>query len=72
MTFIGTMIVPEAEGRIDLRAPEDFIEQMEEAARRAGISRSAYLRLAATEKMARDGMPYKPSKKRKSKEADSE
>jgi uncharacterized protein (DUF1778 family) len=66
----GVLLVSEAEGRIDLRAPEDFIEQLEEAARQIGMNRSAYLRLAAIEKMARDGLPYKPGKK-KSKDKDS-
>ena len=52
----------DAEERIEFRATLEFVEQLEQSAKMMVISKSAYLRLAVIEKMARDGMPYKPGK----------
>ncbi len=42
-------------GLIQLRAPRKWIAAVDRSARRAGLSLSAYLRQAASERMRREG-----------------
>jgi hypothetical protein len=46
--------------RIDLRAEPEWISRVEAAARRFGISLSAYIRLAVSERMERDAASQPP------------
>jgi len=50
--------------RIEIRAEADWVNLVSEEAARLGLSISAYLRLAANEKLAREGrLPEKPKRK---------
>lgn len=51
-----------ASERIELRVEPDLGQQIEEAAQSIGLNRTAYIRQATIEKMARDGRPYRPKK----------
>jgi hypothetical protein len=46
--------------RVDLRADPDWLAQVEEAGRRLGLGISAYIRLATSERLARDGFTSTP------------
>lgn len=48
------LTTPPARDRIDLRAEPDFVARLNRQAERLGLSLSAYLRLAATERLERD------------------
>lgn len=41
-------------GRIELQAPPDWIAELDALARRVGLSRSAYIRLACNNQMDKD------------------
>jgi hypothetical protein len=49
-------------GRVDFRAEPDWIDLVEEAAKRLGLGMSAYIRLATNERLSRDGLvaPARP------------
>jgi hypothetical protein len=48
--------------RIDMRAEPEWVAAVEEAGRRLGLNVSAYIRLATSERLARDGLtPPKPA-----------
>jgi pilus assembly protein TadC len=54
---MSTLMAKRKDNRIELRAEPEFVSRLTKEADRFGLSLSAYLRLAATEKMERDHKP---------------